>query len=361
MKILHIGEYVNGGVATYIENLIDESKKGNIEIYLLMSSLKSIKKWNLDKGKIQYYPYKRSVLKIVPAMVDIYRHIKKVKPDIIHIHSSWAGALVRIPYLFLRKREKIVYTPHGWSFLMETPIYKQKIYVFIEKILERVTDKTINISRYEQIEAIKYGLTSSKMVVINNGVKDRMRYEDKSTILKIDKNKINLLFVGRLDRQKGLDIFLKYYYQEEFPQLHLYVIGEGVLDNTKVRNDSKTTYVGWVDNKEIDFYYNACDAVVMPSRWEGFGLVALEAMRNKKAVIASNRGALPELICHGVNGYICDITDGNSLKNILRKLEKENLKKMGLKGQKRFLRYFTYERFKKETYRLYVNLMKMNN
>lgn len=356
MRILHVGEYVNGGVATYIKNLIDESKKDNIEIYLLMSSLKSIKKWELDESRIGFYLYKRSIFKIIPAMANIHIYIKKINPDIVHVHSSWAGVLVRIPYLLGKRKEKIVYTPHGWSFLMETPKYKRKIYNIIERILSSVTDQIINISRHEEMEAIKCGIPSSKMVVIYNGVKDRD--EKKYSAIRMDEKKINLLFVGRLDRQKGVDILLKYYYQKEFSNLHLYIIGEGILDRKEITNDEKTTYVGWVDNNNIDSYYNACDVVIMPSRWEGFGLVAIEAMRNKKPIIASNRGALPEIISNGINGYIFDLDNSEYLEEILKKLDKITLRKMGLNGYERYLKYFRVQEFYEKTNEVYKSMMK---
>ena len=345
MKILHIGEYVNGGVATYLKTLIEDCKENDVEQYLLMSSYKSEKKWKMDKTKIKFYKYKRNIINIFLSMIKIQSYIKKIRPDIIHIHSSWAGVMVRIPYVFKKKDVKIIYTPHGWAFLMENSVWKKKSYAIIEKALSFVTDKIINISKYEQNRAIEYGIDSCKMQVIYNGVKG-ICYKSNKTI-NMKKEKINLLFVGRLDYQKGLDAFLKIYYQDEFPRLHLYVVGTGVLNESEMRNDSKTTYVGWVDNQEIDSYYQACDAVIMPSRWEGFGLTAIEAMRNKKTVIASNRGALPEIVddC----GYIFDFDSKSQLIKILNNLNVNKLKKLGEKGYERYLRLFNSQKFLNET------------
>ena len=60
--------------------------------------------------------------------------------------------------------------------------------------------------------------------------------------------------------------------------------------------------MGWIDNKYIDSYISCCDAVVIPSLWEGFGLVALEAMKNHRMVISSDTGGLNELVMDGFNG-----------------------------------------------------------
>ena len=353
MKILHVGEYVNGGVATYLKTLINGLQQyKDIDNYLVMSKYKSEQNWEDIQKKVTYYEYKRSILNIFKAVIFIYKFINKIQPDIIHVHSTWAGVFVRFPLLFIKKKAKIIYQPHGWAFLMDTFNLKKQLYILIEKILSIPTDKIINISNYEQNKAIEYGFNKNKMVMIYNGVADRKN--TGSMKFAMDKNKINLLFVGRLDRQKGLDLFLQTYEKYNFPNIHLYVIGRSVLDNTVPQNTSKTTYLGWVDNKDIDAYYHACDAVIMPSRWEGFGLVAVEAMRNSKAIIVSNRGALPELIDNGINGCIFNLDDKNSLKVILLELNRNELKKEGIEGRKIYLEKFTDEIFIKNIYKIYL-------
>lgn len=221
----------------------------------------------------------------------------------------------------------------------------------VERFLSLLTDKIINISNYEQNQALKYGFNKNKMIMIYNGVEDNI---NKSNLkLNWDKNKINLLFVGRLDRQKGLDLFLDVYDKVKLENIHLYVIGTSVLDNNLPQNTEYVTYLGWVDSKDIDKYYQACDAVIMPSRWEGFGLVAIEAMRNSKPVIVSNRGALPELIKNNKNGYIFDMDDLNSLVSILSKLDKSKLKLLGINARKIFLENFLADKFVDNIYYLY--------
>ena len=106
----------------------------------------------------------------------IHNEIKKIKPDIIHVHSTWAGVLVRVPYLFLPKKNiRIVYSSHGWSFLMDVSNYKKRFYVFVEKILLGVTDKIINISSYEQKQAVENGFNKNFMAMIYNGVVESKR------------------------------------------------------------------------------------------------------------------------------------------------------------------------------------------
>lgn len=352
MKILHIGEYVNGGVATYLRILLSGLQKyDDIENYLLISEYKSQQDWENIAKKVFYYKYKRSIFNIFSAIKRIHEVIEKVNPDIIHVHSTWAGLFVRLPYLFRKRKAKIIYQSHGWAFLMDISKYKKNIYALVERILSIPTDKIINISNYEQNQAIKYGFNKNKMIMIYNGVEDKV---NKSNLkLNWDRNKINLLFVGRLDRQKGLDLFLDVYNKMELDNIHLYVIGASVLDNSLPQNTEYVTYLGWIDNKDIDVYYQTCDTVIMPSRWEGFGLVAIEAMRNSKPVIVSNKGALPEIIVDKVNGYVFDLKNNSSLKNILKNLNKKTLIAMGNNNRKVFLEMFINKIFINNIYNLY--------
>lgn len=352
MKILHVGEYVNGGVATYLRTLLSGLQKyDDVENYLLISKYKSQQGWENITKKVFYYKYKRSIFNIFLAIKQIHAVIEDVNPDIIHVHSTWAGLFVRLPYLFRKRKAKIMYQSHGWAFLMDTSKYKKSIYALVEKILSIPTDKIINISNYEQKQAIRYGLNKNKMIMIYNGVEDKI---NKSSLkLNWDENKINLLFVGRLDRQKGLDLFLDVYDKMKLKNIHLYVIGTSVLDNNLPKSTEYVTYLGWVDNKDIDVYYQTCDAVIMPSRWEGFGLVAVEAMRNLKPVIASNVGALPELIKNNTNGYIFDIKNDKKLKEILLNINKNELQNLGKQARQIYLKKFTDSIFIKNIYKLY--------
>jgi len=352
MKILHVGEYVNGGVATYLRTLLSGLQKyDDVENYLLISEYKSQHGWENITKKVFYYKYKRSISNIFSAIKQIHVIIKEVNPDIIHVHSTWAGLFVRLPYLFKKRKAKIIYQSHGWAFLMDISNYKKNIYALVEKILSISTDKIINISNYEQNQAIEYGLNKNKMVMIYNGIEDKI---NKSNLkLNWDENKINLLFVGRLDRQKGLDLFLDVYDKIKLENIHLYVIGTSILDDNLPKSTKYVTYLGWVDNKDIDAYYQACDAVIMPSRWEGFGLVAIEAMKNSKAVIVSNRGALPELIKEDFTGYIFNIDDEISLKNRLLNLDKEKINILGKNGRNIYLQKFVDKIFINKIYKIY--------
>lgn len=177
---------------------------------------------------------------------------------------------------------------------MDTKPRLKKAYYMIEKMLEFKTDFIINISKYELEQSVRLGMSSTKSRFVYSGLRERNSRpsSESNTSVLLDPvkgdNVIRLLFVGRYDRQKGLDVLLDVLAQ--YPDLQdltqLYVIGDSVLEKNEWTFPENVVRLGWVDNASIDLYYQQCDAVIMPSRWEGLPLVALEAMKNRKAVIS---------------------------------------------------------------------------
>lgn len=106
----------------------------------------------------------------------------------------------------------------------------------------------------------------------------------------------------------------------------------------------RSNFVGWVEHEKLASWYAACDAVVMPSRWEAFGLVAAEALQHARPVLASTRGALPELIHDGENGYLFTLDaaqDTPTLGQLLARLDREELHRLRPAARTSFEQHFT--------------------
>jgi spore coat protein SA len=106
----------------------------------------------------------------------------------------------------------------------------------------------------------------------------------------------------------------------------------------------KVMLVGHVDHKNLPLYYSASDVMVVPSKYESFSIVTLEAMSCSLPIIASNRGYLPDLVRNGINGLLIDPEDVSSLsKALLTVAGDDNLRlSMGLKNREMVIREYTW-------------------
>ncbi len=295
MKVLHIGEYVQGGVATYIKTLLMHPQHPEIEDFLICSDKNSEHHWPMAEDHVTYYPYHRSLLQILPAMLAVRKEIRRRKPDVVYCHSTWSGLFARFPMLFLGKPCRVIYNAHGWTFLRNTAEWKKKIYDFMERCLLHATDAVINVSNYEYHAALHYSLPEAKMKVIYSGISGRKGVIDEA--LKHPAGCINLLFVGRFDPLKGVDYLLEQLSQCHRDDLHLTVIGDNVIGGT-----------------QID---------------------------------------LPELIKNGENGFTFSMETRDSLKNVLDLLDKNQLRQMGYKAEKLFSNNFQAEEMLTRTIKSY--------
>lgn len=361
MRILHIGEYVKGGVATYLREIIKYQVEDGNEVFLCLSDHISEKEFPLCEKNIFRYSYKRSIKNIILSILTIFKYIKQIQPDIVHIHSSFAGVFARTALLLpLTKKPKIVYCAHGWSFIMQVPFWQKKIYSIIERFFSLNTDVIINISLHEQKAASSFLIPENKFLLIYNGISKELITDEQNVVLETN-GKIRLLFVGRFDKQKGLDILFSLFNKEKFTCLDLIVAGENILSEQQISIPFGVTYLGWLKPSEVEIQYKLCDAVIMPSRWEGFSLVAIEALKHRKPLIASNVTSLPEIVQHQVNGYLFDNNKPEELKTILQTLDKKKLELMGEKGHETYNKHFTAEIMNKKIINCYKSLIEKSN
>ena len=346
MRIVHVVEAWNGGIATYINTLIREQAR-NHQIHLVYSPSQATYGFDTQtylKQGVSLHPYtsSRNPLKILHSARQVRKICDELKPDIIHLHSTFAGVYGRVH----KPRAPVVYCAHGWSFVQEKGTIKKNIYAVIEKILSRRCDGIINISNHEMNAAQSRGVIATLNDTILSGAEPSKagRY---IPALDLDPMAINLAFIGRLDHKKGYDIAIKAMQRIARKDIHLYVMGTASRDQpVPIQNMPSNVHLcGWVDHEQIDDYIKLFDAVLVPSRHEAFGLVVIEAMRNARAPIVSRAGALPELVDHGNNGFVFDLDDNASdLANILDNLDKGRLRLMGAQSYSRYQKLYSAER-----------------
>ena len=317
--IVHIAQSA-GGVAEYLYMFLKNFKGKEYENILIASQ-------DYENQLDRFKPYTSNIYIVhmvreiepkndIKAILKVRKVLKQIKPDIVYLHSSKAGAIGRIALAFNFKT-KILYNAHGWYFNAQISDKKKKIFAVIEKILAIKTDKIINISKSEYESALKYKIApEKKMCIIENGIdftkfenNDKYREETRKKYHIAD-NEIVIGVVGRLTEQKDPITMIKAFelVHKENKNTRLMYVGSGELEENvkqyaKEKNIlDKVIITGWVDNVEKDI--PAFDIAVLPSKWEGFGLVLIEYMACNKPIIATNVGGIRDIIHHLNNGIL---------------------------------------------------------
>jgi glycosyltransferase involved in cell wall biosynthesis len=169
-------------------------------------------------------------------------------------------------------------------------------------------------------------------------------------------------FVGRLIEQKGVDVLIDAFpaIRERHPQATLVIVGDGPLrERLRARAErlglgASARFAGWVPQARS--IMPACDLVAMPSRWEGFGLTALEAMACGLPLVASDVDALPEILRDQETGLLVPPDDSRALAAAINGLldRPEWAAQLGGHGRERVLRFFSVERMAGATIDVYI-------
>jgi hypothetical protein len=173
---------------------------------------------------------------------------------------------------------------------------------------------------------------------------------------------IRLLFVGRLEARKGIDVLLSAARQllGAFPSLRLDIVGNDTLpgpdgrtyravfetDPSNAGLRTRVQFHGEVGEEALRGFYRACDIFVAPSRFESFGLILLEAMMFAKPVVCCRAGGMPEVVVDGETGLLAEPGDAASLERCLARLigDAALRGKLGEAGRRRYETRFMPDR-----------------
>ena len=316
IRILHVTQSV-GGVLRYIQMLLKYMDKERFENIIVCSYESKREDYGDSIVGFEQVEMQREIsFSDIYAVIKVRKFIKKYKPDIVYVHSSKGGAIGRIANIGLKNR--CVYNPHGWSFNMECPDRKQKLYTRIEQLAAPFCDRIICISDAERKSAIEKKICKEeKLQVILNGI-DIEGYEKSHhnqltrESLNIPENAYVVGMAGRICPQKAPDIFIRMAknVKEKIPEAFFMIVGDGEMKEEIVKYAdenglSDSLYItGWIDNAMS--YIEIFDIAVLLSRWEGFGLVLPEYMLARKPIVATKVDAIPSIIQDGRNGLLVE-------------------------------------------------------
>lgn len=192
-------------------------------------------------------------------------------------------------------------------------------------------------------------------------------------------DKIEILFLGRLEHRKGIDILLKCIPElcDKHPNIIFRFVGNDKInipnknityaeDFFSIQKNKKykkqMIFEGFVSEEKMKQAYADCDIFVSPSRYESFGLIFLEAMMFAKPVIGCKAGGMLEVIDNNITGFLAEPGDVKSLTNCLEKLitDKTLRQRMGKAGRKLYEQKFTDNIMAENILKFYQKLLSKN-
>jgi len=289
--------------------------------------------------------------------------IKNYKPDIVHVQYLAPGSLSVLLLKFL-KVKNIIATAH-----VPGHIYKRK---WIPKFLTKYFLKAfICVSKSSEESFFD---EKGKIFNKEEFKKGRKHFTIYNCIEELpknclsEKNELNIGIVSRIAHEKGIDILLKALpFVKNFNKL--IIVGDGreykkemlnLADKLKINN--KIVWAGKQPREKVFDFYKQMDIVIIPSRFESFGLTAIEAMSCGKIVIASNVDGLKEIIENGINGFLFKKENEKDLANkinyIIENFDKlENIK---IKAKETVKNKFSFYEYKKQINNLYEAILGIN-
>lgn len=393
-----IGSEEQGGQPIYIKNisrlLSDEYK---IDIFTrkkkesentVINLFPEVNVVRIEAGPVEFVPKKELYTHINEFFMGVVRWGEEhdERYSLIHSHYWYSGIVA----LKLRDALEVpvVHNCHSLGRIKYEMLDKEKPpYADMRLLEEEVILKRANgivASTPQEVKNILdlYDVSGENIRLIRAGVnKDLFRPIDKEkAIEKIEIDFENvLLFVGRITRAKGLSILIKALkkVKKRFDEeVKLLVVGgdvSGVMHSeeeerqkrklkkmlTELGLNDDVKFLGPVEREKLPYYYALAEVCVVPSRYETFGLVAVEAMACGLPVVASKVGGLEHTIEHGVSGlhFVPGRADSlaESILNILKNSQK--LKEMRINARKRAARNFSLERTTKQIKELYDSLI----
>ena len=390
----------NYGVGTYIKQLVDILKHTEYNVTIVNIIYKDIEFDISRKDSIRYISVPAPVInknelsnegfeKSIPFI--LYPYINKSEQNIFHL--NYMGYKYIAKYLRSFIGGSIILTVHytDWSFSLLGNRYKllrmqkkeaEKLDLQSRTILKNLTqekelldicDKIVAISQHSYRDLTKiHKVNKKKIILINNALKDSYT-ENREKKLEIRKkmqippDEIVLVFVGRLDVVKGIDILINSFKHviEKHPNARLIIAGDG--DFNKYLSISspvwtRITFTGFLSKKDLHTLYNIADIGVIPSLHEEFGYVAVEMMIHKIPIIANNTTGLSEIIDDNVNGLKVSISSHKKTwKELADKInyliENPNIRKMvGENARDKFKTHYNIKLFKMRMLALYNSL-----
>jgi len=374
IEILFGLEATDGGSLKHLNYLVLNLDRKVFSITVALSTKRSlrvlevIKKFEENGVIVHTVPMNRNIniLSDLRAFLNIYRLISASKFDIVHAHSSKAGALFRIAAR-MSNVKAIIYTPHAFYFQGKKGIIRF-IYRKTEALLGLITTAVVVSSNEKQHALENKIVPENKLVNINNGINFREYSVENSQIgkqkLGLKKNELLVGSIGRLTKQKNWTLLIEaaQHVLLTHPDVQFFILGDGEESQRLMRTITKFNVHNNFSilnyNTDVSAILSAADIFVSTSKWEGLPYALLEAMYFKKPIIATDIGYVNVL--NSRNALLVEQNNPRALAESIIKLLMDETLMCNLRDEAyaTLNSNFNYENFIRLHERLYKSVMK---
>ena len=331
-KVVLAAEATGGGVGRHVLDLAEGLPARGFDVLLVHARRRTGEGFGERIARHAHFGYRVATFDVdrapgardLPATVELRRAIRAFgNADVLHGHSSKAGALTRIGRWGRARR--VVYTPNAWyTQNPELGRLTRGAVGLVEYGLSALTDQIIAVSRDEVEHAVGLGIARDKLTLIENGIEpwtaeelERTRAQTRVR-LGLTQQDVVVGFLGRLAAQKAPDVALRAFARlsDARPDLRLVMVGDGpdadsvrALLRTLALNDA----VRWIPTALGREMIPAFDVFMLTSRYEGFPYVLLEALNGGCAIVSTRVGGAADCVEDGRNGFLVDAVDAEAI------------------------------------------------
>ncbi len=274
----------------------------------------------------------------------IREEIVDLDPDLLHFHYRWSFKYSKEISSFIGELP-VIFTWHndfgegsGW----QRPLSLLND-IFFKHYIGKEFDRVICISEYIKKQLQNRGFSSDNLEVIYNGIEPKEKSSEEEDFI---------LFVGRLVQTKGLDVLAE---AVGGTDVNLKVCGKGP-QAARLERLENVELLGYVSEERKNRLLKRCKFLVLPSEFESFGIVLLEAMAYGKPVVATRVGGIPEVV--GDAGRLVAPNDPNDLRARIRELlsNDELRRKLGERAWRR-AKKFSWKKIARGEAELYEKVL----
>ena len=273
--------------------------------------------------------------------VRAYGQLKRVVAsgnyDIVHCHTPNASVITRLVCRSFRKKTglKVFYTAHGFHFYKGAPLLNWLVFYPVEKFCSRFTDKLITINNEDYARAREKFHAGEVHYVPGVGI-DLSRFENvqvdreaKRREIGIPEDAFLLLSVGELNENKNHQVIIRAMAKLRDRNIHYAIAGVGEKKDELLRLANELGVADQVHllgyRRDIPELNRSADAFCFPSRREGLGVAAIEAMACGLPLITSNVHGINDYSLNGMTGYSCLPDDVSSFARAIFHLNNDAL------------------------------------